>query len=94
MERKINISFKQKRHREPLNGHAFDLILVHCSCFHQRAKRNYFASYLFPLINSKTWGATPNGQFSFQHTKMCVAMSESGNIKWKLFPIFLQDLHE
>jgi hypothetical protein len=48
---------------------------------HQRAKRNYFVSYHFPLINSKSWGATPNGQFSFQHTKMFVAMSESGNIK-------------
>ena len=88
MERKTNISIKQKRHRETLNEHEFGLILVHCSWFHQRAKRNYFVSYLFPLINSKTWGATPNGQFSFQHTKMFVAMSESGNIKWKLFPIF------
>jgi hypothetical protein len=70
MERKTNISFKQKRLRETLNEHPFDLILVHCSCFHQRAERNYLVSYRFPLINSKTWGATPNGQFSFQHMQM------------------------
>jgi hypothetical protein len=94
MERKTYISSEQQRHLKTLIEHPFYLIVVHCSCFHQRAKRNYCVSYLFPLINSKTCAATPNGQFSFQHMKMFVAMSESGNIKWKLFPIFLQDLQE
>ena len=70
MERKTNISFKQKRHRKTLNENPFDLNLGPCSCLPQRAKRNYFVSYPFPLINSKTCGAIPNGQISFQHMQL------------------------
>jgi hypothetical protein len=66
-------------HRDTLNEHAFDLIVVHCSCYHQRAKRNNFVSYPFPLINSKTCGAITNGNFLFTTCKV-FAMCESGNI--------------